>query len=117
VCAGGQWYRGWCQCDRAGHPGLGPVVVTTDSNNERVRVIAARAGTFYGRKMTAGYVYTIAGTRQSGFSGDGGPATKATLDYPSGASADHAGNLLISDGLNRRVRVVAARQAASMAST
>ena len=82
-------------------------VVVGDANNERVRVIAATTGTFYGRPMTAGDVYTIAGTGTCGFSGDGGPAASAQLCYPDEASTDHAGNLLITDGINRRVRALA----------
>jgi hypothetical protein len=86
--------------DRAGN------VVVADTGNDRVRVIAASTGTFYGRKMTSGDVYTIAGTGSCGFSGDGGPATKARVCSPVAVSTDHAGNLLVTDG--SRVRVVAA---------
>ena len=57
-------------------------VVAADGGSLRVRVIAARTGTFYGRTMTSGDVYTIAGTGSCGFSGDGGPATKARLCFP-----------------------------------
>jgi hypothetical protein len=88
--------------DRAGN------VVVADSVNERVRVIAARTGTFYGRKMAAGFAYTVAGNGACAatLTGDGGPASKAPLCYAVSASADHAGNLLVVDG-NLRVRVVA----------
>ena len=81
-------------------------VVVADGGGLRVRVIAARTGTFYGRTMTSGDVYTIAGTGSCGFSGDGGPATKARLCFPDSVSTDHAGDLLVTDGT--RVRVVAA---------
>jgi hypothetical protein len=84
-------------------------LVVADQNNERVRLIAVRSGRFYGRDMTAGYVYTIAGSGGfGGFSGDGGPAVKATLDYPTAAVTDHYGNVIIVDAENARVRVVAA---------
>ena len=76
--------------------------------NFRVRVVAASTGTFYGRPMTAGDIYTVAGDGSSGFSGDGGPATRAELNLPGGVAADSAGNLLIADTGNQRVRVVAA---------
>ena len=72
------------------------------------RVVAASTGTFYGQAMTAGDIYTVAGDGTSGFSGDGGPATSATLFQPQGVAADAAGNLLIADTFNQRVRVVAA---------
>src|SRR6202041_1256175 len=77
--------------------------------NERVRLIAVRSGRFYGRAMTAGDVYTIAGDGgYGGFCGDGGPAVKAKLDYPTSAVTDRNGNVLFVDGDNARVRVVAA---------
>jgi len=74
-----------------------------------VRVVAARAGTFYGVAMKAGDIYTVAGDGRAGFSGDGGPAAKAEVNHPFGALADGAGNLVLADTLNGRVRVVAAR--------
>jgi trimeric autotransporter adhesin len=84
-------------------------LLVADQGNERVRLIAVRSGRFYGQAMTAGYVYTIAGSGGfGGFSGDGGPAVKARLSYPTAAVTDHYGNVLIVDSLNGRVRVVAA---------
>ena len=82
--------------------------VVADAGNQRVRVIAARTGTFYGQKMIAGYVYTIAGTGPGRTCEGGGLATKATLCSPQAVSTDHAGNLLVTDVGGRRVRVVAA---------
>ncbi len=83
-------------------------LLIADRGNARVRVVAASAGTFYGKTMTAGNIYTIAGSRLAGFSGDGGPATSAELSFPQGVTADAAGNLLIADTGNNRIRVVAA---------
>ena len=74
----------------------------------RVRVVAASTGTFYGRAMTAGHIYTVAGTGINGFSGDGGPATAAELSDPAGVAVDGSGNLVIADADNDRIRVVAA---------
>jgi ribulose-5-phosphate 4-epimerase/fuculose-1-phosphate aldolase len=91
--------------------GAGNLVIG-DSSNNRVRVVAARTGTFYGRAMTAGDIYTVAGNGTKGFSGDGGPATAAGLDLPNGVAVDGAGNLVIADTSNNRVRVVAARTGA-----
>src|SRR5262249_60124149 len=56
-----------------------------------------------------GDIYTVAGDGRAGFSGDGGPAAKAKVNQPFGALADGAGNLVLADTLNGRVRVVAAR--------
>lgn len=63
------------------------------------------------RRVTAGVVTTIAGTGGLVFSGDGGPATTATLPAPNGVAADAAGNLWIADrtcvpGVIRRVDAV-----------
>ena len=84
-------------------------VLISDSDNDRVRVVAERTGTFYGQAMTAGDIYTIAGDGTVGLSGDRGPATKAGLFRPAGLAMDATGNVLISDTLNNRVRVVAER--------
>ena len=67
-----------------------------DYNNQRVRMVAAATGV----------ITTMAGTGATGFSGDGGPATEAALNYPYGLAVDPAGNLYISDDSNRRVRKV-----------
>ena len=48
----------------------------------------------------------MAGNRTAGFSGDGGPATKAQLSAPSGSAVDNSGNLYIADYVNLRVRKV-----------
>jgi sugar lactone lactonase YvrE len=53
-----------------------------------------------------GTITTVAGTGESGFSGDGGPATKARLDFPSAVAVDREGNLYIADGSNYRIRKV-----------
>jgi hypothetical protein len=87
--------------------GAGNVVIS-DTRNNRVRVIAAAAGTFYGKAMKAGDIYTIAGDGTAGFGGDGGPGRSAELDSPEGAAVDGTGNVLIADLFNNRIRVVAA---------
>jgi len=89
--------------DRAGN------LVIADDDNNRVRVVAARTGTFYGQAMTAGDIYTVAGNGTEGFAGDGGPATHAELLNPRAVTFDAAGNLVIADTGNSRVRVVATR--------
>ena len=78
-----------------------------DTNNNRIRVVAERTGTFYDKAMTAGDIYTIAGDGTRGFSGDGGPATAAELNGPDGVAADRNGNLLIADTNNNRIRAAA----------
>jgi len=55
---------------------------------------------------TFGVITTIAGTGVAGFSGDGGVATAAQLNYISNAVTDVAGNLYISDKYNHRIRKI-----------
>jgi DNA-binding beta-propeller fold protein YncE len=57
----------------------------------------------------SGHIRTVAGTGESGFSGDGDAATRACLNEPYGVALDRAGNLFIVDRRNRRVRRVDAR--------
>jgi NHL repeat-containing protein len=84
-------------------------VLLADSGNNRVRLVAARSGTFFGRAMTAGHIYTVAGNGTAGFAGDGGPATSAELSFPEGVAVDVAGNVLVADVGTDRVRLVAAK--------
>jgi sugar lactone lactonase YvrE len=77
-----------------------------DQNNHRIRVVAKANGTYFGMAMTAGNIYTVAGTTL-GLSGDGGAATSAQLYDPTGVAFDSAGNLYIADQNNYRIRVVA----------
>ena len=77
-------------------------------NSGRVRVVAAKTGGFYGLAMTAGDIYTIAGGGTGGL-GDGGPATSGVLVQPGAVQVDAAGNVLICDTADERIREVAAR--------
>lgn len=54
-----------------------------------------------------GIIHNIAGNGGSGFSGDGGAATAATVDFPAGLVYDTCNNLYIAESTNRRVRKVA----------
>ena len=82
-------------------------LVVVDSSNNRLRVVARRTAHFYGVNMTTGDIYTVAGTGAGGFSGDGSSATSAELNLPNGVAVDEAGDLLVADSLNNRVRAVA----------
>ncbi len=53
-----------------------------------------------------GIITTVAGNGTKGYSGDGGPATNASLNVPTGIAVDNAGNLYIADFYNQRVRMV-----------
>jgi uncharacterized protein YjiK len=69
-----------------------------DSNNNRVRRI----------NLSSGVITTVAGAGSSGYSGDSGAATAAMLNSPRGVAVDAAGDLLIADYYNNRVREVVA---------
>jgi streptogramin lyase len=60
------------------------------------------------RKVTVstGVITTVAGTGTSGYSGDGGQATEATLKNPRGVSVDASGNIHIADSYNNVIRKV-----------
>jgi len=58
------------------------------------------------RKVSGGVITTVAGTGTRGFSGDGGEATSASLNFPTGLAVDASGNLYIADTDNQRVRRV-----------
>jgi|FLOH01.1.fsa_nt_gi serine/threonine protein kinase, bacterial len=59
------------------------------------------------RKMSVkGEISTIAGTGESGYYGDGGPATEAAFRDPSALATDKQGNLYIADGANNRIRKI-----------
>lgn len=72
-------------------------VYIADLGNNRVRKVDS-----------GGRISTVAGNGTPGFSGDGGPATKAQLDGPTGVAVDSRGNLCIADNGNKRLRVVGA---------
>jgi DNA-binding beta-propeller fold protein YncE len=67
-----------------------------DFNNHAVRLVNAK-----------GVISTVAGSGEAGYSGDGGPATEATLDFPAGLALDSQGRLLIADMNNHVIRRVA----------
>jgi hypothetical protein len=56
--------------------------------------------------VATGIITTFAGNGTGGFSGDGGPATSASLNSPYSISFDAAGNGYITDTYNNRVRKV-----------
>lgn len=64
--------------------------------NHVVRKVDAKMGT----------ISTVAGTGKAGFSGDGGPATKAQMSAPHSLAFDPQGDILICDILNHRVRKI-----------
>lgn len=72
----------------------GGLLYITDSANNRIR------------KVEAGVITTVAGNGIGSFSGDGGPATAASLSDPWDAKVDAGGNLYVADAANSRIRKV-----------
>ena len=70
-------------------------VYIADYGNNRIRKVD-----------TKGIITTVAGNGNDGYSGDGGPATGAQLNSPSGVTVDAGGNLYIADFGNNRIRKV-----------
>src|SRR5213593_4017849 len=55
-----------------------------------------------------GVLTRVAGDSRAGYSGDGGPAINAQLNFPRGIAVDSAGSLFIADTSNDRIRKVSA---------
>lgn len=70
-----------------------------DSDNHRVRKVDSQRG----------LITTIVGDGLKGFSGDNIPATRTSLQFPSGLAIEKNGNLLIADTFNHRIRRVNAQ--------
>jgi sugar lactone lactonase YvrE len=70
-------------------------IYIADNNNYRVRKVDS-----------SGKITTFAGTGTAGYSGDGGPATLAQLNWPYGVAVDSVGNIYIADRSNNRIRKV-----------
>ena len=67
----------------------------TDSFNNRIRKIDAN-----------GIITTVAGSGKASFSGDGGPATSATLSFPTGIAVDGSGKIFVADTQSNVIRML-----------
>lgn len=88
-----------------------PLTVSTDTDgnlyvveyfSRSILFIPQANGTYFGRSMTANYIYIIAG--RGGTYSTGLAATSAMLDYPYGIAVDSEGNFMFtmnSGGLYR----------------
>jgi sugar lactone lactonase YvrE len=72
------------------------VEMTVDSEGN---IFILDSGTYHISKITpSGKITIVAGTGESGYAGDGGPAISAKLHDPESIALDRAGNLFILDG-------------------
>lgn len=67
-----------------------------DGRNHRIRKVDAASG----------IITTVVGTGDKGYSGDGGLATAAQVNFPSSVAVDSSGNLFLSDSDSYRIRKV-----------
>ena len=78
-------------------------VFIADTHNNRIR------------EVSAGVIQTIAGTGVAGFSGDGGGALSAKLNYPTSIAVDSKGDVYIADTNNCRIRKIAGKAISTVA--
>jgi trimeric autotransporter adhesin len=81
-----------------------PMSVAVDADGN---LLIAEYGNNRIRILVGGLLWTVAGNGTVGFSGDGGQATSAQLNFPYGAAVDASGNIFIADTGNHRIRKVA----------
>ena len=67
----------------------------TDKINNRVRKVDG-----------AGIISTVGGNGAGGFTGDGGPAVSASINFAAGLALDAAGNIYVADANNNRIRKI-----------
>ena len=106
-------YAGTAKCGSSGDGGLatkaklcGPTGIAFDATTN---LYVADTGNSEVREVTRsdGKIRDFAGTAGTpGFSGDGGPATQAELNGPTGVGISSLGAVYISDTLNDRIRQV-----------
>jgi trimeric autotransporter adhesin len=71
-------------------------IYIADSANNRIRMVT----------KSTGIISTVAGTGSYSYSGDGGQATSAALNYPYDVAVDASGNIYIADSSNYCIRMV-----------
>src|SRR5664280_44077 len=76
----------------------------------RLPILIAVAAALASAQSGGGYLITtvVDAAGSEGVGGDGGPATAAQLNFPTGVAADAAGNLFIADTGNMLIRRVSA---------
>ena len=88
-----------------GTPLKGPRTIEFDARGDLW--LATREGNQVFRfDMRRGVIHHIAGTGRKGFTGNGGPAKKATLSGPKGIAIDADGNVHLADTESHTVRMV-----------
>ncbi len=81
-------------------------IYIADASNERIREV-----------NTSGVISTFAGNGAAAFGGDGGPATVAEINFPTGVSTDYQNNIYINDYNNNRLRKITLSTLSVLANT
>jgi RHS repeat-associated protein len=90
-------------------------IYIADTYDNRIQEIPAASGTQWGISMTAGDVYTVAGSPQGYFpdgtgTANGTPASQTLLNHPTGVTANGSGLYIADTGDCRVVEIAAANQ-------
>lgn len=92
----------WAALDRTGN------IYLADTGDNRIRAVntGTSAITIAGVTIQPGNISTVVGNGACCYSGDGGLATAAALNYVHSVALDAASNLYLADMYNNRIRVV-----------
>ena len=112
-------YKNVLEIERVASPGIISIVADTAATAARLNatkgLVVDAAGNLFisteGHRIlkvtaSAGLITLLAGTGVWNFSGDGGLATSAILNYPGGIALDNFGNIYVADTQNDRIRKI-----------
>jgi DNA-binding beta-propeller fold protein YncE len=83
-----------------------PSNIIFDQTGEKLIVAAWQNSEVRELDLATGTITTIAGDGRRGYFGDGGPATRASFDFPSALAYDPDGNLVVMDQTNQVLRAI-----------
>lgn len=83
-----------------------PIAIAVDSAGDNLYISDCLNSRIRKVNFSTGWIVTIAGDSTSGYTGDGGPATKAKILYPAGITVDKHSNVYFSDFGNDVIRKI-----------
>jgi hypothetical protein len=66
-----------------------------DQGNDKIRMVPAVSGTYYGQSMTAGNIYTVTGQGSAGACVNGTAAASASIGNSRGITVDSSGDIFV----------------------